>query len=46
MPSMSYTDENDGSLVARHAGGDSEAFELLYRRYEMRTWRFLERNVE
>ena len=45
MPSMSYTDDNDGSLVARHAGGDSEAFELLYRRYEMRTWRFLERNV-
>jgi RNA polymerase sigma-70 factor, ECF subfamily len=45
MPSMSYTDDSDGSLVARHARGDSEAFELLYRRYEMRTWRFLERNA-
>ena len=42
---MSYTDDSDGSLVARHAHGDSEAFELLYRRHELRTWRFLERNV-
>ena len=45
MRSMSYTDDSDGSLVERHAHGDSEAFELLYRRHEMRTWRFLERNV-
>jgi RNA polymerase sigma-70 factor (ECF subfamily) len=42
---MSYTDDSDGSLLARHARGDSEAFELLYRRHELRTWRFLERNV-
>ncbi len=45
MRPMSYTDDSDGSLVGRHARGDAEAFELLYRRHEMRTWRFLERNV-
>jgi RNA polymerase sigma factor (sigma-70 family) len=42
---MNSMDENDGSLIARHAQGDAEAFELLYRRHEMRTWRYLERNV-
>jgi DNA-directed RNA polymerase specialized sigma24 family protein len=42
---MNSMDENDGSLLARHAQGDAEAFELLYRRHEMRTWRYLERNV-
>jgi RNA polymerase sigma factor (sigma-70 family) len=42
---MNSMDENDGSLIARHAQGDAEAFELIYRRHEMRTWRYLERNV-
>ncbi len=42
---MNSMDENDGSLLARHAQGDAEAFELLYRRHEMRTWRYLERNA-
>jgi DNA-directed RNA polymerase specialized sigma24 family protein len=42
---MNSMDENDGSLIARHAQGDAEAFELLYRRHEMRTWRYLERNL-
>src|ERR1700722_11956739 len=42
---MNSMDENDGSLLARHAQGDAEAFELIYRRHEMRTWRYLERNV-
>jgi DNA-directed RNA polymerase specialized sigma24 family protein len=45
MQSMDNTDDSDGSLVARHARGDAEAFELLYRRHEMRTWRYLERNA-
>ena len=45
MQSMDNTDDSDGSLVARHARGDAEAFELLYRRHEMRTWRYLEHNV-
>jgi DNA-directed RNA polymerase specialized sigma24 family protein len=43
--SMNSMDENDGALLARHARGDAEAFELLYRRHEMRTWRYLERNA-
>jgi RNA polymerase sigma-70 factor (ECF subfamily) len=42
---MNSMDENDGSLLARHAQGDAEAFELLYRRHEMRTWRYLERSA-
>ena len=42
---MNSMDENDGALLARHAQGDAEAFELLYRRHEMRTWRYLERNA-
>ncbi len=31
--------------MARYAGGDAAAFGELYRRHEMRVWRFLERNV-
>jgi RNA polymerase sigma factor (sigma-70 family) len=40
-------DENatDESLMQRYARGDVAAFELLYRRHEMRIWRYLERNV-
>ena len=37
--------ESDESLIGRYARGDAGAFELLYRRHEMRTWRYLERNV-
>lgn len=37
--------ESDESLIGRYACGDAGAFELLYRRHEMRTWRYLERNV-
>lgn len=42
---MNYTDDSDESLIGRHARGDGAAFELLYRRHELRTWRYLERNV-
>jgi RNA polymerase sigma-70 factor (ECF subfamily) len=42
---MNYTDDSDESLIGRHARGDAAAFELLYRRHEVRTWRYLERNV-
>ena len=37
--------ESDEALLARYAGGDAAAFGLLYRRHEMRVWRYLERNV-
>ena len=42
---MSDAGETDESLMARYARGEAEAFELLYRRHEMRTWRYLERSV-
>ncbi len=42
---MNYTDDSDESLIGRHARGDATAFELLYRRHEVRSWRYLERNV-
>ena len=43
--SMNYMDDSDEILIERHALGDVAAFELLYRRHELRTWRYLERNV-
>ena len=42
---MSYADDSDESLMVRHARGDGAAFELIFRRYELRTWRYLERSV-
>jgi RNA polymerase sigma factor (sigma-70 family) len=45
MRPMNNMDDSDESLIARHAKGDGAAFELLYRRHELRTWRYLERNV-
>src|ERR1700686_584763 len=42
---MTVTGESDESLMARFGRGDAAAFELLYRRHEMRIWRYLERNV-
>ena len=42
---MSDAGETDESLMARYARGEAEAFEILYRRHEMRTWRYLERSV-
>lgn len=42
---MTVTDESDESLMGRYGRGDVAAFELLYRRHEMRVWRYLERNV-
>jgi len=37
--------ESDEALMVRYARGDAAAFTLLYRRHEMRIWRYLERNV-
>jgi RNA polymerase sigma-70 factor (ECF subfamily) len=42
---MTVTDESDEELMARYGRGDAAAFESLYRRHEMRVWRYLERNV-
>jgi len=38
--------DSDEALIGRYARGDVTAFELLYRRHEMRIWRYLERNVK
>jgi len=37
--------DSDEGLMQRYAHGDALAFERLYERHEMRTWRYLERNV-
>src|SRR6202045_2752985 len=42
---MPATDESDETLMARYGRGDAAAFELLYRRHEMRILRYLEGNV-
>jgi RNA polymerase sigma factor (sigma-70 family) len=42
---MTEAVEPDEVLMGRYARGDAAAFERLYRRHEMRTWRYIERNV-
>jgi RNA polymerase sigma-70 factor (ECF subfamily) len=42
---MSDADPSDEVLIARYVRGDGEAFATLYRRHELRVWRYLERNV-
>jgi RNA polymerase sigma factor (sigma-70 family) len=42
---MTNTEENDETLVGRYARGDVAAFDHLYKRHELRVWRYLERNV-
>ena len=42
---MTVADESDEELMARYGRGDVAAFEVLYRRHEMRVWRYLERNL-
>jgi RNA polymerase sigma factor (sigma-70 family) len=42
---MNTTEENDEILIGRYARGDAAAFDQLYRRHELRVWRYLERNV-
>jgi RNA polymerase sigma factor (sigma-70 family) len=37
--------DSDEELMRRYACGDAAAFETLYRRHELRVWRYLERNV-
>jgi len=42
---MNDGEPSDETLIARYARGDAEAFATLYRRHELRTWRYIERNV-
>ena len=37
--------DSDEALMRRYALGDVAAFDVLYRRHEMRVWRYLERNI-
>jgi DNA-directed RNA polymerase specialized sigma24 family protein len=43
--SMNNTAESDEALIEHYARGDAVAFDQLYRRHELRVWRYLERNV-
>jgi RNA polymerase sigma factor (sigma-70 family) len=45
MIGMTDTEETDEALIARYALGDAPAFDSLYRRHEMRVWRYLQRNA-
>jgi RNA polymerase sigma factor (sigma-70 family) len=38
-------DDADEALMARYVRGDVAAYECLYRRHELRIWRYLQRNV-
>jgi RNA polymerase sigma-70 factor (ECF subfamily) len=42
---MKRAADSDEALMERYARGDAAAFTLLYRRHEMRIWRYLQRNV-
>jgi RNA polymerase sigma factor (sigma-70 family) len=44
-PAMTNTEEDDETLIGRYADGDAAAFDQLYRRHELRVWRYLERNI-
>ncbi len=43
---MTTMEDDDETLIGRYArSGDAAAFDQLYKRYEARLWRYLERNV-
>jgi RNA polymerase sigma factor (sigma-70 family) len=42
---MSDGGDTDEALMLRFAGGDVRAFEELYRRHELKVWRYLQRNL-
>jgi RNA polymerase sigma factor (sigma-70 family) len=43
---MMDSGEQDETLIGRYVHGDVAAFTLLYKRHEMRVWRYLKRNVD
>ena len=38
-------EESDEALIGRYARGDAAAFDQLYKRHELRVWRYLECNL-
>ncbi len=42
---MSESEVSDAELLGRYAAGQAAAFEALYRRHELRVWRYLERHL-
>lgn len=42
---MRIEDASDATLMQRYASGEAAAFETLYRRHEMRVWRYLARSI-
>ena len=42
---MNTTEESDEVLLGRYARDDAAAFDQLYKRHELRVWRYFERNV-
>jgi RNA polymerase sigma-70 factor (ECF subfamily) len=42
---MSDGGDTDEALMLRFAGGEVAAFEALYRRHELKVWRYLQRNL-
>jgi RNA polymerase sigma factor (sigma-70 family) len=42
---MSDGGDTDEALMLRFAAGEAQAFEELYRRHELRVWRYLQRNL-
>jgi RNA polymerase sigma-70 factor, ECF subfamily len=42
---MSTLEESDEALIGRYVRGDAAAFDQLYKRHELRVWRYLERNL-
>ncbi len=45
MPGMADPADNDEALMKHYAQGDVAAFDILYRRHEMRVWRYLARHT-
>jgi RNA polymerase sigma-70 factor (ECF subfamily) len=38
-------EDSDEALIGRYAGGDAAAFDQLYKRHELRVWRYLACNL-
>jgi RNA polymerase sigma-70 factor (ECF subfamily) len=45
MPRMADAGDSDEALMLRYVRGDAQAFDLLYRRHEMKIWRYIYRSV-